>query len=170
MNNREPEATSERLFSRRGFLAWLGVSLGGLAAVLVGVPIVGAVFAPLARKRKAYWRSVGPVEKFVVGDTVEVRFANAFATPWANGFAETAAWLQRRSDDTFVAYSINCTHLGCPVRWVAESELFMCPCHGGVYYKDGSVAAGPPPRGLSTYPVRVRRGHVEIQTSPVPIT
>jgi menaquinol-cytochrome c reductase iron-sulfur subunit len=38
----------------------------------------------------------------------------------------------------------------------------MCPCHGGVYYKDGSVAAGPPPRPLERYPVRVQDGQVEI--------
>ena len=47
------------------------------------------------------------------------------------------------SDDEFVAFSVNCAHLGCPVRWLREAHLFMCPCHGGVYYEDGRVAAGP---------------------------
>ena len=45
----------------------------------------------------------------------------------------------------------------------------MCPCHGGVYYEDGSVAAGPPPHPLSRYPVRVTDGQVEIRTDPIPI-
>jgi menaquinol-cytochrome c reductase iron-sulfur subunit len=155
---------------RRNFLTWLGVSLSGLIAAFVGVPVVSFILAPFTGSRREYWRSVGPVEQFTVGDTVEVSFANARSTPWADGFAETAAWLQRRSEQEFIAFSINCSHLGCPVRWVAASELFMCPCHGGVYYKDGSVAAGPPPRGLTKYPVRVKDGHVQIQTSPVPIT
>ncbi|MDQ2900037.1 MAG: Rieske 2Fe-2S domain-containing protein, partial [Acidobacteriota bacterium] len=48
--------------------------------------------------------------------------------------------------------------------------LFMCPCHGGVYYKNGDVAAGPPPKPLTKYPVRVRDGLVEILTKPTPIT
>ena len=56
------------------------------------------------------------------------------------------------------------------MRWVPDAELFMCPCHGGVYYKDGKVAAGPPPRPLSRYPVRVRAGNVEVRTMPIPIT
>jgi menaquinol-cytochrome c reductase iron-sulfur subunit len=25
-----------------------------------------------------------------------------------------------------VAFSINCTHLGCPVRWLPDANLFMC--------------------------------------------
>jgi menaquinol-cytochrome c reductase iron-sulfur subunit len=48
--------------------------------------------------------------------------------------------------------------------------LFMCPCHGGVYYKDGSVAAGPPPKGLTEIEVRINKADVEIRTAPVPIT
>jgi menaquinol-cytochrome c reductase iron-sulfur subunit len=45
----------------------------------------------------------------------------------------------------------------------------MCPCHGGVYYQDGTVAAGPPPRPLPQYPVRLVDGKVEIRTDPIPI-
>ena len=56
--------------------------------------------------------------------------------------------------DRFQVFAINCAHLGCPVRWFPESGLFMCPCHGGVYYDDGARASGPPPRGL--YRVRVQ--------------
>jgi len=46
-----------------------------------------------------------------------------------------------------------------------------CPCHGGVpISRTANVAAGPPPRGLAKYPVRVENGQVEILTSPAPIT
>ncbi|MEJ2637255.1 MAG: Rieske 2Fe-2S domain-containing protein, partial [Calditrichia bacterium] len=78
-------------------------------------------------------------------------------------------WLRRDSELVFIAFSIDCTHLGCPVRWLPEANLFMCPCHGGVYYKDGSVAAGPPPESLRRYPVRVVNNTVEIYTGPLPI-
>jgi menaquinol-cytochrome c reductase iron-sulfur subunit len=46
----------------------------------------------------------------------------------------------------------------------------MCPCHVGVFYSDGTVAAGPPQHPLIRYPVRVNNGQVEIQSVPVPIT
>ena len=162
--------TDETPLSRRRFLTWLSVSLGGIATAVLAVPVLSFVLDPFFGRKKQYWRGVGAVDNFKVGTTTEVSFANARSTPWENGFARTAAWLQRRSESEFVAFSINCAHLGCPVRWVAESELFMCPCHGGVYYKDGTVAAGPPPRPLAQYPVRLKNGQVEIQTSPVPIT
>jgi menaquinol-cytochrome c reductase iron-sulfur subunit len=60
--------------------------------------------------------------------------------------------------------------MGCPVRWLGDAELFMCPCHGGVYYKDGTVAAGPPPEPLVRYEVRVAHGLVQIKSAPIPIT
>ena len=78
--------------------------------------------------------------------------------------------LRRASVGEFIAFSVNCTHLGCPVRWLADAELFMCPCPGGVYYKDGSVAAGPPPRPLIRYEVRVVDDEVQIKSAAIPIT
>ncbi len=89
--------------------------------------------------------------------------------PWSGVTARTAAWLRREADDRFIAFAINCTHLGCPVRWLPDADLFMCPCHGGVFYGDGRVASGPPGRPLARYEVRVRGGVVEILASPLPI-
>ena len=94
---------------------------------------------------------------------------NGARVPWAGVTGQTAAWLRREPNGEFVAFAVNCTHLGCPVRWIEAAQLFMCPCHGGVYNKDGTVAAGPPPRPLVRYGVRVHDGQVEILASPTPI-
>ncbi len=134
------------------------------------VPVVGALFSPLLRKTPRDWRVVGSIDDFEIGKTVLVKYKNALPLAWSGLSSETASWLQRKSEKEFVAFAINCTHLGCPVRWVDDAELFLCPCHGGVYNKDGSYAAGPPPHGLNKYPVRVKNNNVEILTSPVPIT
>ncbi len=164
MNDEPSEVT------RRRFLTELSVILGGVGAAILAIPMVGFIIAPLFRKTPEVWRNVGKVDVFKVGETVNVTFLDAATLPWAGVTAKTAAWLRRESEDKFIAFSINCAHLGCPVRWLPDADLFMCPCHGGVYYKDGSVAAGPPPHGLSQYPVRVRDGKVEIMASPIPIT
>jgi quinol---cytochrome c reductase iron-sulfur subunit, bacillus type len=154
---------------RRRFLTRLSLALSGAIGALLGLPVLGFLIAPLTRKEPRVWRPVGRVSDFAIGETVNVRFEDASALPWSGVTARTAAWLRRDDETRFTAYSVHCTHLGCPVRWIAEAQLFLCPCHGGVYYADGTVSAGPPPKRLPTYPVRVRAGQVEIQTSPIPI-
>ncbi|MEO6850033.1 MAG: Rieske (2Fe-2S) protein [Mucilaginibacter sp.] len=155
---------------RRGFLIKLSLGLSGLAAAMAGVPIISALLAPLLEKTPKVWRNVGVVADFKIGETKLVAFENADAVKWAGITSKSAAWLRRDVTGKFIAFSANCTHLGCPVRWEADAELFMCPCHGGVYYKDGSVASGPPPKSLVQYEVRVNKGQIELQTAPVPLT
>jgi menaquinol-cytochrome c reductase iron-sulfur subunit len=156
--------------SRRRLFARVSVAAAGAIGALVGIPVIGFVLAPLVRPVPSSWRSVGKVELFGIGQTVKVDFTDPSPLPWSGITAKTAAWLRRVGENEFIAFSINCRHLGCPVRWVDGAKLFMCPCHGGVYYEDGSVAAGPPPEPLARYAVRVNNGQVEIQTSPIPLT
>jgi menaquinol-cytochrome c reductase iron-sulfur subunit len=156
--------------SRRQFFTKLSVTLAGIAGAIVGIPVIGSFFAPLFKKPDPVWRPVGNINSFKIGEFVKVNFEDASPLPWAGVTAETAAWIRRDDENTFTVFSVNCAHLGCPVRWVPGAKLFMCPCHGGVYYEDGSVAAGPPPRGLYSYPVRTNKGQVEILTGPIPIT
>lgn len=144
--------------------------LSALIGGVITLPGIGFVLAPVFSQPKRVWRRVGNVSKFAVGKTVNVQFEDASADAWAGVTAKTGAWLRRETDEKFVAFSINCRHLGCPVRWVEDARLFMCPCHGGVYYADGEVAAGPPPGPLARYPVRVRDGFVEVETSALPLT
>ena len=157
------EPDQQSVLDRRQFLARLSLGLGGVGAAIVGVPIVGFLLAPLLRRVPEQWQAVGPIEQFAVGTTVLVTLTDPSPLPWAGVAAKTAAWLRRDDEQVFVAFAVNCTHLGCPVRWLQDANLFMCPCHGGVFYNDGTPAAGPPPRPLRRYPVRVRAGQVEVQ-------
>lgn len=156
---------------RRDFLIKLSLGMGGLAAAAASVPVVSALLAPLLEKQPQTWRKVGTLTDFPVGSTHLVKFENADPVAWSGVTSESAAWLRRDSETAFTAFSVNCAHLGCPVRWEQGASLFMCPCHGGIYYKDGSVAAGPPPRSLTQYHIRVADNHdVELLTAPIPIT
>lgn len=153
---------------RRRFLVGGSLALASLAALLVEVPMIGFLFGPLLRRTAPVWRDVGPAAAFKVGETVAVSFANAAPLAWDGTAGRTAAWLRRESEGDFTAFALNCTHLGCPVQWQPAANLFLCPCHGGVYYSNGAVAGGPPPKSLPRYRVRVMAGRVEIETAPVP--
>jgi len=174
-NSLLPQTTNEAVSSasgpetlRRRFLERLSFVLGSIAAAVVATPVVGFLLG--LRKPSEVWRAVGKLDDFTLGATVKVSFLDPSPLPWAGVTAQTAAWLRRIGDQQFIAFSIDCTHLGCPVRWLQDANLFMCPCHGGVFYSNGRVASGPPPRPLIQYPVRVENGEVQILTSPLPIT
>jgi len=156
--------------SRKNFLVKLSLSLAGLSAVMASIPVLSALLAPLLEATNEKWRTVGSLAEFPEGTTKLVKFENADPKPYAGVTAKTAAWLRHNEKNEFIAFAVNCTHLGCPVRWEDKAELFMCPCHGGVYYKDGTVAAGPPPKPLTKYEVRVNNNEVQIKTSPLHIT
>lgn len=154
---------------RRLFLELMCVGLGGVVVALVSIPVIGVLLSPLLKAPHDVWRRVGRVDAFKVGDTVEVTFLNPSPLPWTGVTARNAVWLRRDTTTQFTALSMYCQHLGCPVRWEPGAALFFCPCHGGVYYADGQVAAGPPPRPLHRFPVRVRNGQVEVYTEPIPV-
>src|SRR5919202_416490 len=139
------------VMDRRGFLGRISLALSGLAAAVVSVPIIAYLLSPLLQAPPAEWRDLGDVNSFGIGQTVEVAYDEPSPLPWAGQTARTAVWLRRTGEQEFTAFGLNCTHLGCPVNWRAGADLFLCPCHGGVYYADGTVAGGPPPRPLVRY-------------------
>jgi menaquinol-cytochrome c reductase iron-sulfur subunit len=155
---------------RRSFFAKVSLALSAMIGAMMVLPGVGYILAPILSNPPPRWRAVGPVDQFKVGSTVLVHIEDSSSVPWAGVSARTGAWLRRVEGENFIAFSINCRHLGCPVRWVEDADLFMCPCHGGVYYRDGTVAGGPPPKPLARLQVRVNDGQVEIATAAVPLT
>jgi Rieske Fe-S protein len=154
--------------TRRTLLNRLALLINGIAAVLVGAPLIGFIFAPAVEKAKNKWVSLGKLETFTVGQTKLAEYMNPYLVPWDGQVAKIPCWVRRIDEKTFQVFAINCAHLGCPVKWFAESKLFMCPCHGGVYYEDGSRASGPPPRGLFEYEYRVENGNLEVRGGRLP--
>jgi rieske iron-sulfur protein len=67
-----------------------------------------------------------------------------------------------RSVDGIVAYSLICTHAGCPVsEWVKASEgdknVLKCPCHNSEFNvrESAQVVFGPAPRRLAALPLAI---------------
>ena len=165
---REQTRTSGPDTTRRQFLTRLGVLLNVLGATLIGIPILGYLAAPLRRRAEQAWIPLGSVAGFPAGETRLAQYENPFRVPWDGVTAKIPCWVRHVEGGTFQVFAINCAHLGCPVRWFQESRLFLCPCHGGVYYEDGSRASGPPPRGLFEYEVEVRGEAIWVRGGRLP--
>lgn len=162
---------NETTLSRRGLFMKMGILFNGLAATALAVPIVRFLMSSISRGRAGTylsWVPVGRVSEFPEGETRLATFRSPYVMPTDGKTVDTACWVRRIEGDQFQVFAINCAHLGCPVRWFAQSGLFMCPCHGGAYYRDGSRASGPPERGLFEYPHKVKNGLITIQAGELP--
>jgi len=163
-----PMAQETRL-SRRWFLLRTSAFLNGIVGTILLIPITRYLLSP-ARRTSGYrgWVSLGHVNQFPIGQTRLAKYENPFRRPWDGETASIACYVRRLREDKFQVFAINCAHLGCPVRWFPQSELFMCPCHGGAYYADGSRASGPPERGLFTYEYRILGPELHIDAGQMP--
>jgi len=155
--------------SRRWLLLKVGALFNAVVGVAVAVPVVKYLLSS-AKPDNAYnsWVSLGSVGKFPVGETRLAKFNNPVSRPWDGETDRVACWVRRISAGNFQVFAINCAHLGCPVRWFPQSQLFMCPCHGGAYYADGSRASGPPERGLFAYDTKIVDGELRIDAGQMP--
>jgi Rieske Fe-S protein len=156
---------------RRSFLGRATAALGAIAAAVAGIPCVGYFLS--SRKPPVQWVRLGPVKSFLAGETRLVTFDNPLRQPWDGITAETGVYVRYQGEGVpeqkqFLVFAVNCAHLGCPVSWFPQSGLFMCPCHGGVYYANGERASGPPPRGLFHCLWRVQDDHLEVQAPHYP--
>jgi Rieske Fe-S protein len=157
--------------SRRLFLKLATAFFGTVAGIVVSVPLIGYFLG--LRKRQVMWVDLGAVTDYPLGETRRVTFDNPLRQPWDGITALTIVYVRYRGPDDaqadqFLVVSANCAHLGCPVSWFPQSGLFMCPCHGGVYYANGERASGPPPRGLYHCVWRVNDGRLQIQAPHYP--
>ena len=137
---------------RRTFLSTVTYGLGAVAGAMVGIPFVGYLFG--TRSGQIEWVTLGPIKDFPPNQTRQVTFDNPLRQPWDGIVGRTSVFVRNEGfanegkQPQFLVLAANCAHLGCPVEWFQESGLFMCPCHGGVYFANGERASGPPPRGL----------------------
>ena len=154
--------------TRRHFLFRLGIAINAFAVVLFAIPIVGYLLSPARRFTWLHWIPLGPLTDYPENETRLAEYVSPFKKKWDGETAKIPCWVRRLTGNQFQVFAINCTHLGCPVRWFAESGLFMCPCHGGVYYADGERASGPPPQGMFHCEWRARDGRLEVQAPHYP--
>lgn|SRR5487761_296757 len=156
--------------SRRVFLMKLAILLNGIVGTVLAVPILGYLLGPVLKKDSSYnhWTSLGSVGQFPVGQTRLANYHNPVSVAWDGQTDTIPCWVRCIATDKFQVFAINCAHLGCPVRWFPQSKLFMCPCHGGVYYQNGARAAGPPLRGLFEYSYKISGDQLMIKAGELP--
>ena len=166
-SNQEPSVRTSA-HSRRVFLFKLSVALNAAVGAVLAVPLIGYLLGTAIKKSTGAWIALGPLTQFPIGETRLADFRSPLASFNDGDTANTACWVRRIAAQQFQVFAINCAHLGCPVRWFAQSKLFLCPCHGGAYYEDGTRASGPPERGLFQYRYQIANDSLLIHAGEMP--
>lgn len=157
-------------YSRRKFLFKLSLLVNGAVGAVLAVPVLGYILGPVLKKNLSYnfWVPVGDLAQFPPGETRLAEYRNPDGTPADGATRNLPCWVRHIENNQFQVFAINCAHMECPVRWFPQSKLFMCPCHGGVYYQNGARAAGPPPRGLYEYKHKIVGSQLMIWAGELP--
>ena len=159
--------------SRRQTILKIATLFNGVVGIALSIPILRYLLSPITRGTNsgyAEWISLGSADTFPAGQTRLATYRNPVANASDGETAEIPCWVRNVDGSKFQVFAINCAHLGCPVRWFQQSRLFMCPCHGGAYYSDGSRASGPPERGLFEYRYKLEQGNLFIDAGQMPTT
>ena len=164
-----PGAFEGETVTRRRFMTGTAHIAGATAVSAIALPTLGFALGPIFEAKEHTWEPIGPPDEFPDDEYIPKVITE---TEGIGVVGKTTVYMRKRNDEIdteeadeyneFVAISTRCMHLGCPVRYVAASERFICPCHGGVYDFRGAVSGGPPVRPLDRFYTRVRNNVVEV--------
>lgn len=150
--------------SRRTFLNYTLTGVGGFLAAGMLTPMVRFAIDPALKKDEGGSKvAVGSVDDFTT-EPKNVTFKVKTKDGWYVSDSTLSAYIYKDNAGNIVALSPICTHLGCTVQWNTQPdhpEHFFCPCHFGLYTKDGvNVPNTPPPAPLWVYETEIRDGKV----------
>jgi Rieske Fe-S protein len=157
--------------SRRRFFSLVTKVLLAGIALLLAVPAIGYIWAPLRRKDASAsseegFADAGKLEDLPVGEWRLITLEVLRRDGWEEkARAKHAVWVRRSPEESSPAIALSpiCPHLGCQIEWHPDRSEFLCPCHKGVFTKEGQVVSGPPPRGMDELPSKVLAGRLLVQ-------
>jgi menaquinol-cytochrome c reductase iron-sulfur subunit len=142
--------------SRRGFHTSI---IYGLWAVITGALTLPAaiylMMPPKSKKNSSSWIEAGDITQLKPGVPEEFVFRRNRLDGWKVTTEKSTAWVIKKAEGDIVAFTPQCTHLGCAYSYDANKNEFLCPCHVSTFGLDGKVLTGPAPRALDRYDVKV---------------
>jgi len=150
---------------RRSFLGWLlGICTLSVGALL-SVPLVRFGLYPLRVKTtETSWSDLGDEGKFaLVTSPVRRLITVEHLDGWRKAVFQRTVYVTKGADGQTIVLSAVCPHLGCSVPWNEAQGQFICPCHAGVFARDGKRISGPPPRGMDTLETTIKNGRLMVR-------
>lgn len=175
MQNKElVEKEDKQKITRRQFLSYTIMGVSGFMAAATLMPMLRFAVDPVLKTSAAGdMIATGIKESDITSEPQRVTFAFKQEDGWYTSEVSQTAWVYRDDNGEIVALSPVCKHLGCNVDWNTnpnEPNRFFCPCHDGLYEKDGTNVPGTPPRGpLDRYDYEIKDGILYLSMRPKPV-
>jgi len=157
----DPEHTTQNT-TRRGFYTAFIYGLGTLIGAALALPAAAYLLFKPKSQKQGDWVDVTDLNQLQINKPEEVVFRRTRVDGWRILNEKTTAWVVRTNEQNVVAYTPQCTHLGCAYHWDEQQKYFLCPCHTSAFSIDGKVLSGPAPRPLDRYVTRVVNGKLLI--------
>jgi menaquinol-cytochrome c reductase iron-sulfur subunit len=141
--------------TRRSFYTAFIYGLSSLMGAALVLPAAAYLLFKPKSKREGDWVEVADLTQLQVNKPEEVVFRRTRVDGWRVLNEKTTAWVVKTGDQKVVAYTPQCTHLGCAYHWEEQQKYFLCPCHTSAFSLDGKVMMGPAPRPLDRYVTRI---------------
>lgn len=149
---------------RRSFFERATQILGALIAGGLGIPALVYLLRPARTVPPGGFVDAADLTQFKPKIPEEVSFQRIRKDGWKLITEKSTAWVVKLSESEVVAYSPQCTHLGCAYHFEESKGEFVCPCHTTNFAIDGTVISGPAPRALDRFPVKVQGSRLLIGT------
>jgi len=164
-NERSPKTLATLGLSRRDFLIVGTIGVAGAVAApgLSGTVRAADMASPATTAAASYpVVDIAPLASIEPGAQIAFNYPDpdapavllALPGPAAGGIGP---------DNRLVAFSILCTHKGCPVNYLPERQMFVCPCHWSSFdpAKSGQMIIGQGSQPLPQIQLRVQNGMVQ---------
>ncbi len=150
--------------TRRSFFGILIGSISAVVGAMMAVPLTRFALSPIFRRSpQSDWCPIGAPADFAGPDPVRAEVEVHRTDGWRSSTVKQTVWACKDPSGGVRVLSSTCPHLGCVVSWSAQRQSFLCPCHKGVFGKNGELVSGPPPRGLDPLPTKIEEGRVWVR-------
>src|SRR4030067_209123 len=128
----------EEQITRHSFISLAIWAIGGLISLGMGIPAIAYIIGPALNRTQAQeWIRLGPISKIELNIPTLFKFTIQRKTGWIINEDEISVYVLTDNGRDFIAMSNICTHLGCRVRWISDQEIFLSPCHNGLFDREG---------------------------------
>lgn len=140
--------------TRRGFLGWVWMILGGVVLMEFLFFCLSFLFPGQSKDKETQAPKI-----------VDAGLVSSFEPGSVTPFVRGQFYLVHFKTGGFLALSSRCTHLGCSLPWDEKTQSFICPCHASKFDIKGQVLSPPAPRAMDLFSLEIKKERLFVDIS-----